>query len=423
MSSRLIGPSILAVTVCVLTGLPDLWAAAPRKVLDDVDRILRNPELLSAVASVRLDAVLDAWEDPAWGGILDREIYSGLSVSGDTKEWLTGPEAQSADEVMPLAAGSLYQIEEELDSPRAQIAVREVSRNVVAADLADRLLTQLQGHDARLREIVRVNLGLRGPPVAALALRRLEGPSSYFRTILKEVNVLEDPWPCAEAAKKFSPEWRLGNWLPTLSVEQLLRVAQPYGPFDRELRREAIEELHARAPHTDWANVVSQQESDLLVAYLSNWLSEPVLIRLPPVDLVQEIALQVVLSGRQETRSLHRLLLVRALNNSVLGKAVLSLSPETLAPTVEVTEILAEVTADPEFFLRLLKKWDVVEQELLVAAALERIRARPEVSQWLATLDDDELEYVATDEEGVYPTWISEASHARLSAGQRPPPN
>lgn len=414
MGVRTFSIRVLGVLGCALAGVLASRALAPPNVVQDLERLLHDSELLGAVASARIEEVLRSFEDPAWGGNLNHEIYDGLPISEATKYWLAGPGARNSDEVMPVVVVPLHQIQEAVNKAGARAALSEVARNVVAADLADGLLMQLEGDDARLRDVVRANRGVRGPPVAALALQRLEGSPGYFRAILREVDVLTDPWTSAAAAEKLSQEWRREHWLPTLRLDQLLRVAQPYGPFDCSLQQEAVQELQARAPHTHWLEVVSQQESDLLVEYLSDWLSEPAVIRLPPVELLQEVALQVILEEREETEWLHELLLRRAVDNSVLGRAVLSRNPEKLGATEAVASIVGEVAADSEFFLELLKQWDVFEQGVLVVAALERIRGRPEVGKWLAALREDELEHVAANEEGLYSAWMARAAHERM---------
>lgn len=418
MCSRFCSTFRLALTVCALVGVPALEAAAPRNAVEDIERILQDRDLLYVIASTRLDVVLDAWDDPAWGGILDREIYRGLPIDESTKDWLAGPEAQNADEVIRLAAGQLYQLEEAIGTASARAVLREVARDVVAADLADRLLAQIQGDDARLREIVRLNLGLSGAPIAALALRRVEDSPRYFRAILSDVEILKDPWLCATAAGRLSQEWRRSAWLPTLGIEQLLSVARPTSPFAQSLRQEAIDELQARSPHTDWPEVVSQRESAHLVDYLTGWLSEPALMRLPPIEILRDITLRSAVDRQNEMMIVPQFFLHRAVDNDVLGRAVLSRDPENLAAVVEVADIVDKVAADPDFFLALLETWDVIDHGMLVAAALERVRGRPEVDDWLATLREGELEYVAANEERLFSRWIMEAARERLGAVQ-----
>lgn len=416
------GSTGLTLTLWVLVWVSTLSAAPPQKVIEDIDTMLRDPNLLLAVASAQIDEVLGAFDDPVWGGQLSREIYSELPVHESTKAWLAEPDVQIAKHVMPLVVGALYQLEEVANTPGTRAALREVSRSVVAAAVADQLLAHREGDAVWLEDLIRTTRGNPYSPVAGLALQRMKAPPGYFRAFLEKADVERDLWICAEAARKLiGDSWRT-EWLRTLRTDALLRIAWPTGPFDRDIQSKAVEVLEVRAPHTDWPEVIFQQESDLLAEFLSEMLSSPSRLGMPPVDLLQSLGLQLALVRDGEQRTITSILVQRAVDNSVLGRAVLSRKPETLVAEKEVKAIVDEVSADSEFFVRLLNKWDAVEQGLLIAAVLERIRGRPEVSDWLAALSDDELVSVASNEAGVLPRWIAETARDLLKTTESPLP-
>lgn len=399
--------------------------SVPAEVLDDFDRLLRDRELLDQVVSARVDA--QNQPDPIWPELrqINRKTYVGLPIRDSTMNWLTKPELQMSDEVSSGVSHPLYIVMEAMGgASSAAVALSEVNHDVMAGDLADRLLTQLQTHQARLRGIVRLNLGIEGAPVAALALRRLSAPPEYFRGILERTTLIEDPWSCAAAAQRLSPEWRQRQWWPTRGVDELLRAARPTSPFEHTLRTEAVAELRRRSPDSNWLEVIAQEESRELAGHLSDWMGHAPPWRPVPTELLVDMALKAALDRENKTWwTLPELLFRRAEENDYLARDTLSKHPETLLPGPKLLRIMAGVAGDPPFFLELLEELDVEEQAPLVSVALERIRGRREVGLWLAALRVEEQEYVAANEDGAYPAWVVKSAREHLDRlRQRVPP-
>lgn len=400
----------------VLLAAPAMSQSVPAEVVADFDRLLRERALLDKVVAARIVAFNT--EDPTRSGLrqTNRGIYVGLPLEDTTLDWLVKRELRTSRAVSAGVSYVLAVVLEEMKEDSARVALMEVNRRVVAGDLADRLLEQIRTENDRLQEIVRLNLGNQEAPVAALALRRLPGSPEYFRRILEMATIVADPWTCAAAAHHLSAEWRRREWWPTRGDDELLAAARPTSPFDPTLRSEAVAELQRRAPDTDWREIIFQEESAQLAGHLSDWLSDGRPWHPPPTELLVDVTLQATLDRGKEEWTLPSLLLQRALENEYLARDTISRHPESLVPGPYLLEIVATVQASPTFFLDILRRLDAKDQAPIVSVVLDRIRGRQEVDQWLATLRDDELEYVAANKSRAYSGWVASTAREFLDA-------